>query len=166
MSKRLALLLAFCASLSMATSCGGDSSKDGSKPVHPKHKGPRISWLELSHRDTLNLGDSATFVYPFVNDGWSDVWLTEVENDGSYCSADWPKQHLRIWDTAQVTLTCHFDHPGFVAQAIMVHYRGDSGSAALQTALTYYAVVRDSKGNLPEAPAPANTSGNATGVKH
>ena len=167
MTKRISWAIALLATLAL-TACGPETQKpqDSGKPAHPKHKGPKLTWMTLNHRDTLNAGDSATFGYRFVNDGWGDVHLTAVENDGAYCQAEWPRQKLRIWDTAQVMLRCHFDHPGFVAQTIMVHYADDSAShAAQQVALTYYAVVRDAQGRLPEAPAPRKPEGAATGVK-
>ncbi len=160
MNRHPLLLFALAAlALSFFACGGGTPPKEAEKPEHPRHKGAVLTWMELNHRDTLNLGDSATFEYQYVNDGWGELHLTQVDNDGLYCGAEWSRESLRIWDTAQVTLKCRFDHPGFIAQAIHVHYTGEEGDTDHTAALTYYVVVRDSKGNLPEAPAPAKRIG-------
>jgi hypothetical protein len=118
------------------------------EPKNVRFRGPVIRWVELTHKDTVTAGDSVILSYRFFNDGWSEGQLTRVENDGSVCKVDWPRQQFRVWDTGAVVLRCLFDEPGYHSQAIHVYHSGDSLSN--HTAITYHLVVTDSTGKLPE----------------
>lgn len=136
------ILLLPLSCLILCTACGGDKQQDGENGGHEHSKkpkiGPNLAFRELSHRDTLNQGDSAVYRYRFYNSGDEDVIIENVYPEVPHCNPVFPKEPIPHGEETFIELRCHFPDTGQWNMATTVKHNGING----KTMITLHTYVR------------------------
>lgn len=76
------------------------------------HKVANIAWRDLSHQDTVQLGDTVTYEYVFFNTGWKPVYLKTAEARMGNVTFQLPQGDTPVGEQDTLRVTSVFDTPG------------------------------------------------------
>lgn len=110
----LNLTLTLFLTLTLAlVSCGSENTQQQEKSEKEKaYKVANITMQDLTHRDTLPVGETRSWEYTVSNDGWEDVLLKDATAEHPACACEVPSDSIPIGEDAIVKVTCTFESAG------------------------------------------------------
>ena len=76
-----------------------------------KHKVAQIKWRDLSHIDTVKVGETVVRDYIFYNTGWKPVQIKHAIPNRPECTCSIPQREVPIGEQDTVRLKCLFTEP-------------------------------------------------------